>query len=63
MNRHRKLSIFLALFMAMTFALPGYSWAGGYRHGGYYGYGHGYRGYYSGMVVNQDHNTYSIVTS
>ena len=49
MNRHHKLSIFLALFMAMVLALPGVSWAGGYRYGGYYGDGHGYRGYnYSG---------------
>ena len=48
MNRHRKLSIFLALFMAMTFTLPVNSWAGGYSHDGYHGYGHGYREYYGG---------------
>jgi hypothetical protein len=47
MDRHRKLSIFLALIMA-TVAMPDDSWAGGNRYGGYYGYGHGYQGYNSG---------------
>jgi hypothetical protein len=48
MKRYRKPSIFLALVIVMTFTLPVDSWAGGYVPGGYHGYSHGYRGYYSG---------------
>jgi hypothetical protein len=62
MNMHRKPLTFLALVMALIFAMPGGSWAGGGRYGdgGYgHGYGYGYHGYSNGHCYpNYYHGNY-----